>query len=144
MPPVFGLPPRIQKMSGKHTSAFATESALVALESLTYNTRPRRPSCSMRCARPGKLRRPLLIASSVMPSVCTAAIAAAAFWRLWLPRSEPMPERSKPRGNASVSDTRMVGFFARSRRSAMARVKSSSVAITAVAACATSRSFTAA
>ena len=35
MPPVFGLPPAIQKMSWKLPSALAAESALVALESLT-------------------------------------------------------------------------------------------------------------
>ena len=32
MPPVFGLPPAIQKMSAKHASACAAESALVAFE----------------------------------------------------------------------------------------------------------------
>ncbi len=60
MPPVFGLPPAIQKMSGKQASACAAESALVALESLTNSTLPMRPTCSMRCARPGNDRKPVL------------------------------------------------------------------------------------
>ena len=58
MPPVFGLPPAIQKMSVKLASARAAASALVAFESLTNSTRPRRPTCSMRCARPGKEESP--------------------------------------------------------------------------------------
>ena len=58
MPPAFGLPPAIQKISAKDDSACAAASALVPLESLTNSTLPRRPTCSMRCARPGKLRRP--------------------------------------------------------------------------------------
>ena len=55
MPPSLALPPAIQKMSGKQTSARAAASALVALESLTKRTLPMRPTSSMRCARPGKL-----------------------------------------------------------------------------------------
>ena len=50
MPPVFGLPPRIQKMSrGKLASACSAESTLVALLSLTNSTRPAWPTSSMRC-----------------------------------------------------------------------------------------------
>ncbi len=60
MPPVFGLPPAIQKMSEKQASAWAAEFALVALESLTNSTRPLRPTCSMRCARPGNETQSLL------------------------------------------------------------------------------------
>ena len=58
MPPVFGLPPAIQKMSLKQASACAAESALVALESLTKSTVPLRPTSSMRWARPGNERSP--------------------------------------------------------------------------------------
>ena len=54
MPPSFALPPRIQNMRSKEASALSVESALVALESLTKITRPRRPTSSMRCGRPGK------------------------------------------------------------------------------------------
>ena len=53
MPPLFGLPPAIQKMSPKQASAWAAESALVALELLMNSTRPLRPTSSMRCASPG-------------------------------------------------------------------------------------------
>ena len=60
MPPLFGLPPAIQKMSVKLASARAAASALVALESLTNSTLPLRPTCSMRCARPGKDTQALL------------------------------------------------------------------------------------
>ena len=60
MPPVFGLPPAIQKMSVKLASARAALSALVALESLTNSTRPWRPIGCMRWARPGNVARPFL------------------------------------------------------------------------------------
>jgi len=42
MPPSFGLPPAIQKISAKDDSACAAASALVPLESLTNSTLPRR------------------------------------------------------------------------------------------------------
>ncbi len=68
MPPSFGLPPAIQKISPKDDSACAAASALVPLESLTNSTLPRRPTCSMRCASPGKLRRPFCKCRSRCPS----------------------------------------------------------------------------
>ena len=91
MPPVFGLPPAIQKMSLKQASACAAESALVALESLTKRTAPRRPTSSMRCASPGNDRKPAWIAAGSRPSASAAAAAQAAFCALCSPRSEPMP-----------------------------------------------------
>ena len=91
MPPTFGLPPAIQKMSAKDDSACAAASALVPLESLTNSTLPRRPTCSMRWARPGKLRRPFCSTSVQMPSASAQAAAQAAFCALCRPRSEPMP-----------------------------------------------------
>ena len=58
MPPSFGLPPRIQKMSrSKAASAVAALSALVALLSLMKSTCPSRPISSRRCGRPGNVRR---------------------------------------------------------------------------------------
>ena len=60
MPPVFGLPPAIQKMSLKLASALAALSALVAFESLTKRTFPLRPIGCMRWASPGKVRKPFL------------------------------------------------------------------------------------
>src|ERR1700751_4477983 len=57
MPPSFDRPPNIQKMPPeKEASAFSAESAFVALESLMNKVRPARPTSSMRCGRPGKLR----------------------------------------------------------------------------------------
>src|SRR6266568_1960873 len=93
MPPDFALPPAIQKMSEKLASARAAASALVALESLTNSTRPLRPTCSMRWARPGNDRRPRSIVSGASPSASAAAVAQAAFWALCRPRSEPMQHR---------------------------------------------------
>ena len=93
MPPVFGLPPAIQKMSEKQASALAAESALVALESLTNSTLPLRAMVSIRCARPGNERSPLWMASGVSPIASAAPAAQAAFWALWTPRSDPMPRR---------------------------------------------------
>src|SRR5262249_22162995 len=58
MPPVLARPPAIQKISEKLASAHAAASALVALESLTKRTRPLRPTCSIRCARPANDRSP--------------------------------------------------------------------------------------
>ncbi len=55
IPPAFGLPPAIQWISRKDSSAFSAASALVAFESLMNSTRPRRPTSSIRCARPGKV-----------------------------------------------------------------------------------------
>ena len=91
MPPSFGLPPAIQKMSPKDDSACAAASALVPLESLTNSTLPRRPTCSMRCASPGKLRRPSCNTSLPISIASAHAEAHAAFWALCRPRSEPMP-----------------------------------------------------
>ena len=91
MPPVFALPPAIQKISVKLASARAAASALVALESLTNSTLPFRPTCSMRCARPGNETSPFWIASGDRPSARPAAVAQAAFCALCRPRSEPMP-----------------------------------------------------
>src|SRR5580658_287825 len=68
MPPSFGLPPAIQKISAKDDSACAAASALVPLESLTNSTLSHRPTCSMRWARPGKLRRPFCRVSRPTPS----------------------------------------------------------------------------
>ena len=45
-------------MRSKLASALAAASALVAFESLTKSTRPRRPTCSIRCLRPAKRREP--------------------------------------------------------------------------------------
>src|ERR1043165_7417816 len=73
MPPVFALPPAIQKISVKLASARAAASALVALESLTNSTCPLRPTCSMRCARPGKLSSPDWISPSSSPTLRLAA-----------------------------------------------------------------------
>ena len=57
MPPSFDRPPNIQKMPPeKEASAFSAELAFVALESLMKKVRPARPTSSMRCGRPGKLR----------------------------------------------------------------------------------------
>ena len=94
MPPVFGLPPAIQKISLKLASALAAESALVAFESLTNSTLPLRPMGCMRWARPGKLASPFWIAGSSIPSARQAAMAAPAFCALCMPRSEPMPAKS--------------------------------------------------
>src|SRR3954471_18118490 len=80
MPPALGLPPAIQKISEKDDSACAVASALVPLESLTNSTLPRRPTCSMRCARPGKLRRPFCRISAESPSA-SAQAAAQAVWK---------------------------------------------------------------
>ena len=91
MPPVFGLPPAIQKMSVKLASACAAASALVALESLTKSTLPVRPTSSMRCARPGNDRRPRWIASGDEAERERRGGAQAAFCALCAPRSEPMP-----------------------------------------------------
>ena len=91
MPPSFGLPPAIQKMSAKDDSACAAASALVPLESLTNSTLPRRPTCSMRCASPGKLRKPFCRTSADMPIASAQAEAHAAFCALCRPRNEPMP-----------------------------------------------------
>src|SRR5215472_14192160 len=77
MPPSFGFPPAIQKMSEKDDSARAAASALVPLESLTNSTWPRRPTCSMRCARPGKLRRPFCRTSRPTPSASAQATQRA-------------------------------------------------------------------
>jgi hypothetical protein len=55
-------------MRGKTDSAGAAASALVALESLTNSTRPLRPTCSMRCARPGKALEPGLNFAEVNPT----------------------------------------------------------------------------
>ena len=48
-----------------------------ALESLTNSTLPWRPTCSMRCARPGKLRRPCCDASSASRPSASAARGGA-------------------------------------------------------------------
>src|ERR1700674_4882665 len=69
MPPDFALPPAIQKMSEKLARPRAAASALVALESLTNSTRPLRPTCSMRWARPGNDRRPRSIVSGARAPV---------------------------------------------------------------------------
>src|SRR5271155_2907882 len=77
MPPLFCLPPAIQKMSPKQASAWAVESALVALESLMNSTRPLRPTSSMRCASPGNDRKPAWMARRSRPSASAAAAAQA-------------------------------------------------------------------
>ena len=69
-------------MRSKEASAFSVESAFVALESLTKIARPRRPTSSMRCGRPGKVERPARIAWPETPSASATATAAAAFWAL--------------------------------------------------------------
>src|SRR3979490_2798290 len=93
MPPVFGLPPAIQKMSEKQASARAAESALVALESLTNSTLPLRAIVSIRCARLGNDRSPAWMAAGVSPVASAAPDAQAAFWALCTPRSDPIPRR---------------------------------------------------
>ena len=94
MPPVFGLPPAIQKILSKQASACAAESALVALESLTNSTSPMRPTSSMRCARPGNDHSPSWMMRWSRPSASAAAVAQAAFCALCGPRNEPMSPRS--------------------------------------------------
>src|SRR3954468_20854189 len=64
-------------MSEKDDSACAVASALVPLESLTNSTLPRRPTCSIRCARPGKLRRPRCRVSASTRSARAQAAAQA-------------------------------------------------------------------
>ena len=86
MPPVFGLPPAIQKISLKLASALAAQSALVAFESLTNSTLPLRPIGCMRWARPGKLASPFWIAGRSRPSATQAAMRGAAFCALCAPR----------------------------------------------------------
>ena len=79
-------------MSSKELSAFSVESALVALESLMKSDAPSRPTSSMRCGRPGKAaQRRLDRPAAPTPHSRATATAAAAFWALWSPRSEPMP-----------------------------------------------------
>src|SRR2546421_76594 len=91
MPPAFALPPAIQKISVKLASARAAASALVAFESLTNSTPPLRPTCSMRCARPGNDTSPRWIAAVSRPSASAAPTAQAAFWALCRPRNDPIP-----------------------------------------------------
>ena len=54
-----------------------SKSAFVALLSLTKSVRPRRPTSSMRCGRPGKVARPARIAWPETPSASATATAAA-------------------------------------------------------------------
>ena len=79
-------------MSRNDSSAFSAASALVAFESLTNRTGPRRPTCSMRWARPRKAfevrARPR---RAPTPSARAAAKAKAAFWPLCAPRKPGQP-----------------------------------------------------
>ena len=118
------LRPRRRRSSGcrrKDGSAFSAASALVALQSLTNSTRPMRPTCSMRCARPGKLRSAARIASRL-----DAERAAPPRWRtrrsgaLCAPRSEPMPARSSDRLAAAARADHAGAVARTSRRRAAA------------------------
>ena len=92
--PPFALPPMIQCTRGNGSSAFSAASAFVAFESLMKSAPSRCPTCSMRCARPGKLRNAAWSMSRSSPRAPSARIAAAAFCALCAPRSEAMPARS--------------------------------------------------
>ena len=83
MPPCFGLPPRIQKMSrSKAASAVAALSALVALLSLMKSVRPtgRSPPAGAAGRGTSRARRPPRPATR--RGMSAHALAASAFWML--------------------------------------------------------------
>ena len=94
MPPVFGLPPAIQKISAKDDSACAAASALVPLELLTNSTAAAPADLLHAMREAGKAAQALLQDSLPTPSASAQAEAQAAFCALCSPRSEPMPPMS--------------------------------------------------
>ena len=113
----------------KLASAFSAASALVALLSLTNSTLPIRATSSIRCARPGNARE---AAAGSPPRTGrgprAAAMAAAAFWALCTPRSEPMPARSAialRRGVVDLEDLRPDRHSSRRRPGGSTEMRSS-------------------
>ena len=140
-----------------------------ALESLTNSTLPLRPTCSMRCARPGKLRRPSAMRSrrrgrarargrgarrrsahcaGRAASRCRRGRAIASRLAAGGAHDARRPRhRCRRRSGASDRDRARRACRARAMRSAAARHQASSTPITAVpppCTPATSRSLTAA
>ena len=93
MPPVFALPPAIQKMSWKLASALAAESALVAFESLTNSTRPFvRADLLHAVGKAGKTGEALLDRRQIEAERDAGGNRAGGVLRVVLRRaSEPMP-----------------------------------------------------
>ncbi len=82
-------------MSSRLCSAFSAASALVALESLIIEHFSAPPDLLHSGARiRGSSARPSWTSSSSNPCGPSAATAAAAFWPLWVPRSDGIPARS--------------------------------------------------
>src|SRR5262249_24767056 len=107
----FNEPPRIRCSGASPYAAIPRRAAavFVAFDSFTYLTPRISATSSSRCSTPGNVRSASPIALSEIPAARAAAVAAAAFSRLWMPgisgsaggrssAENALPSRPKPRG----------------------------------------------
>src|SRR5262249_6866392 len=123
----FSEPPRIRCSGASPYAAIPRRAAavFVAFESFTYLMRRISATSSSRCSTPRNVRNASPIASSQMPAARAAAVAAAAFSRLWTPgmsgsagsgssAENAIPSSPKPRGTTlTPARSKMRSFASR-------------------------------